>query len=1316
MHFCHLFLFLVTSIVKEYYIAERDITVFTKDNEVELLKASMKGDTVAFEAIVKKYQSFICAITFSATGNVGTSEELAQETFISAWKSLSQLKDLSRFRSWLCAIARHIVRNSYRAKKRDIISKAVPLDDVQTAVSSDPQKGDEINENRQAVVSMALQQLPDKYREPLVLFYRQDQSIREVAKQLELSETAVRQRLSRGRKMLKDQVASIVESTLAQTGPDKQFTLAVIGSISALSIKGASASAAVIAATSSIASTGTTAILSTITAKVITAATVVAIAVTSTVAYKTIKNNNAAPEQPPIATANASPDVTQPVIVENMEIEQPLEKTANAVNSNQSTNANTLPGKIKLNDKQKSLQPGISTSKGQPQTYANNNQQGRLINVSVNDQLTGKPLQNAKIHTYKGKNTHSADENGNCRLYWDSTKSWLLEIWATSDGYVRMSYNVRPENTPGQDPVNVHFAMIKGTTIGGIIQDPDGNNLPGTDIKITVNHDEHMQEPGTNVNHSLKTDEDGRWHYDGVPTQLETLAISANHPDYASKRVWVKTDDDIQALRDKEYVLTIDAGYTITGTVKNEQGQPIKGARIQLGGYHASSGSKHRTHTDENGNYKFTSLDITTTSTTYENTEDQGRVSVRRKYEYATVSAHDYSPTITMAFFKEKQCNQDFTLTQGPPIFGRVIDTQGNPVPDAFIRAEDFFSTSIRSLSWTTRTDNEGRFVWLNAPTLKIKLDIVKDGYMTLPTPNITSSQDEYEFVLHQKLRINAQVIDAVTKEPVTKFTFRRHEGVSLSTKMTIEDQQGKFSTTCKYQSKSYTINIEAKGYQPTRSRKIMLDEQDAQVVIEMMPDNGIDGTVVDAQGNPLAGVRVIIPKYKLHFNNLTCDNATLLNHHHTLTDSAGHFHLDPVTSDKYYILIIEQAGYVFTHADDIPQDGKLTLQPYARITGDYYKAGKPAPNENIRLDYPFSHNGRNPISFNYNVQTDEKGRFVIDKLIGGTVRLLVGRYKELEIEPGETKEVYLGGDGLTITGNILNPNGAPLNEDFGHCMIYFQRTVDTLPVPHDEIPLPENADAMTYSQMKAWFNEFRQTEQGKQWRKGLEEKYGDLYAYYSVGIDSYGRFEVPNVKPGKYKLSVSVQPWIGTDPHTRRQDHNALLAQASTIFTVPNFESLEDMAIPVNLDTLQCRQAPLEVGMKAPAFEIRLLKTNGTIRLSDYLGKTVLINFIKPQPKKTEPEKTEILSQICSHAQASNDVAIINVIMETFPWDYMRQKLIKECSLPGTYALAQNYNSKIHADYELSRLPQSVLISPDGKIIFNGSVSEELIDILIQP
>ena len=158
-------------------------------SEFELLRASLRGDTGAFEAIVKKYQSFICAITFSATGNVDKSEELAQETFVSAWKDLAKLKDLNKFRSWLGSIARNIVRNSFRSQGRDLIGKAAGMDEVAGLGIRDSEPEEEaISKERQAVVRQALGQIPERYREPLVLYYRQGQSIRQVAEQLELSE------------------------------------------------------------------------------------------------------------------------------------------------------------------------------------------------------------------------------------------------------------------------------------------------------------------------------------------------------------------------------------------------------------------------------------------------------------------------------------------------------------------------------------------------------------------------------------------------------------------------------------------------------------------------------------------------------------------------------------------------------------------------------------------------------------------------------------------------------------------------------------------------------------------------------------------------------------------------------------------------------------------------------------------------------------------------------------------------------------------------------------------------------------------------
>ena len=162
-------------------------------DEIELLASSLKGDTTAFEAIVKKYQSFICAITFSATGDVGKSEVLAQETFINAWKDLAKLRDPNKFQGWLNGIARNVIRNSFRSQKKDFISKATSIDQLKDAGTDDTGPMETvITKEQQDIVRRALQEIPEQYREPLVLFYRQGQSVETVAQQLNLSEEAVK--------------------------------------------------------------------------------------------------------------------------------------------------------------------------------------------------------------------------------------------------------------------------------------------------------------------------------------------------------------------------------------------------------------------------------------------------------------------------------------------------------------------------------------------------------------------------------------------------------------------------------------------------------------------------------------------------------------------------------------------------------------------------------------------------------------------------------------------------------------------------------------------------------------------------------------------------------------------------------------------------------------------------------------------------------------------------------------------------------------------------------------------------------------------
>ncbi|MBA7674030.1 hypothetical protein ES703_82237 [subsurface metagenome] len=217
--------------------------------EAELLQASLAGSTEAFGSIIERYQSLICGITYSAMGDFSKSEELAQETFIRAWKGLAQLKDVSSFRAWLCTIARNVIRTSIRRGLRDVMGAAEPLEDVETIQSAEPGPAERvISKEQMAVVRQALQGIPQRYREPMVLFYREQQSVKQVAVGLGLSADVAKQRLSRGRKLLKAEVATLVEDVLGRTGPKKAFAVAVIAALPALAPQAASAAIAGMAA------------------------------------------------------------------------------------------------------------------------------------------------------------------------------------------------------------------------------------------------------------------------------------------------------------------------------------------------------------------------------------------------------------------------------------------------------------------------------------------------------------------------------------------------------------------------------------------------------------------------------------------------------------------------------------------------------------------------------------------------------------------------------------------------------------------------------------------------------------------------------------------------------------------------------------------------------------------------------------------------------------------------------------------------------------------------------------------------------------
>jgi hypothetical protein len=131
----------------------------------------------------------------------------------------------------LCGIVRNIAANAVRRELRRG-GEPESLDAVagELSVQDDPAT-QAITREEETLLWWTLAQMPESYREPLVLFYREDRSVAEVAIKLDLTEDTVRQRLSRGRAMLRDEVTAFVESTLVRSKPSAAFTAGVLAAL-----------------------------------------------------------------------------------------------------------------------------------------------------------------------------------------------------------------------------------------------------------------------------------------------------------------------------------------------------------------------------------------------------------------------------------------------------------------------------------------------------------------------------------------------------------------------------------------------------------------------------------------------------------------------------------------------------------------------------------------------------------------------------------------------------------------------------------------------------------------------------------------------------------------------------------------------------------------------------------------------------------------------------------------------------------------------------------------------------------------------------
>ena len=213
-------------------------------NTAELVEAVLSGDRDAFGTLVSRHAGSVTAVAYSVCGDFARSEDIGQEAFIEAWKKLPTLQDRDKFVAWVCTIARHKAVDAIRADKSPQSTcsiASIPVEPVDHKQLS-PEVHMSQSQQQQLVWSI-LENLPEAYREPMILFYRNEKSTREVAIALGENEATIRQRLKRAREMLREEVSETLRVALCETAPKAAFGAVVMASLPVVSYAAAATTA-----------------------------------------------------------------------------------------------------------------------------------------------------------------------------------------------------------------------------------------------------------------------------------------------------------------------------------------------------------------------------------------------------------------------------------------------------------------------------------------------------------------------------------------------------------------------------------------------------------------------------------------------------------------------------------------------------------------------------------------------------------------------------------------------------------------------------------------------------------------------------------------------------------------------------------------------------------------------------------------------------------------------------------------------------------------------------------------------------------------
>jgi RNA polymerase sigma-70 factor (ECF subfamily) len=185
-----------------------------------LIQRCLKGDQLAWEAIVRQYRRKVFNVAYKFVGRHDEAEDLTQDIFLKIFKSLETFDRRANFQTWLISVSRNLCIDHYRSvrKERETIDRDVDAGALAPISKSQGQMAMMEQRDRVELLRAAMHALPKTLRTAVLMRDIQEMSYHEIAHKLRLPEGTVKSRINRGRNELARQIRKLRGEDFSPSG------------------------------------------------------------------------------------------------------------------------------------------------------------------------------------------------------------------------------------------------------------------------------------------------------------------------------------------------------------------------------------------------------------------------------------------------------------------------------------------------------------------------------------------------------------------------------------------------------------------------------------------------------------------------------------------------------------------------------------------------------------------------------------------------------------------------------------------------------------------------------------------------------------------------------------------------------------------------------------------------------------------------------------------------------------------------------------------------------------------------------------------